>query len=90
LNIFTSLFSVFESSYLENIPYWGKNILKDGANEHLWEQAYTKYNKINNNSKNFRGERLPLLPLSCGPDDLYNLKVERLNHKLCTNVMRKK
>jgi len=24
----------------------------------VWEQAFTKYNKINNNSENFRGARL--------------------------------
>jgi len=42
---------------------------------------FTKYNKINNNSENFRGARLlpegrrPLAPVSCGPEagmnDLY-------------------
>jgi len=32
-------------------------------------QTYTKYNKINNNSENFRrgGRLLPAAPLSCGP-----------------------
>jgi len=59
---------------LENIPLWGKNILRRwGANEHFWEggSKYTRYNKINNNLKNFREgqdccqERLSLF--SCGP-----------------------
>jgi len=51
----------------------GKNILRE-ANERLGRgQAYTNYNKINNNSENFRGARLlpgghsPPCPLSCGP-----------------------
>jgi len=38
---------------LENIPWWGKNILRE-ANIHLGRQKY-KYNKINNNSENFNG-----------------------------------
>jgi len=42
----------------------------------MWgEQKYTKYNKINNKSENFRknkiaareGRRIPLAPLSCKP-----------------------
>jgi len=30
-------------------------------------QKYTKYNKINNNSKNFRGQFASLAPLNCEP-----------------------
>jgi len=54
----------------ENIPWWGKNILRGVG------QKYTKYNKINNNSENFKGTRLlpgepcPLPPppaFRCGP-----------------------
>jgi len=40
---------------LENIPWWGKNILRRGrASAHLGRHRYIKYNKINNNSENFR------------------------------------
>jgi len=46
---------------LENTPWWGKHILRKGENDSLGEQTYTKYNKINNNSENFRGARLLLL-----------------------------
>jgi len=51
---------------LENIPWWGKQAFEEG-------QKYTKYNKINNNSENFRGQDCcqggfdPMAPLSCGP-----------------------
>jgi len=37
------------SEYDEDLIFLG------GANEHLEGQTYTKYNKINNNSENFRG-----------------------------------
>jgi len=50
---------------LENIPWWGKNILRGG--KRAFGGKYTIYNKINNNSENFRGVRPPLVPLSCGP-----------------------
>jgi len=39
---------------LENIPFWGKNILR-GAYERLGEQKY-KYSKINSISENFMGK----------------------------------
>jgi len=42
---------------VENIPWRGKNIW-GGANERLEGQKYTKYNKIDNNSENFKGARL--------------------------------
>jgi len=29
---------------------------KEGANVRLWMTKYTNYNKINNNSENFRGQ----------------------------------
>jgi len=35
----------------------GQNILR-GGNEHLGGQKHTKYNKINNNSENFRKAKL--------------------------------
>jgi len=40
-----------------------------GANIRLEGPNYAEYNKINNNSENFRGARmaLPPSPLSCGP-----------------------
>jgi len=51
-----------------------KKFVRDEANACLGRQKYTKYNKINNNSENFRGAKLLLggiclLPslLSCGP-----------------------
>jgi len=36
---------------LENIPWWGKNILKGGGANERWG-GKNKYNKINNNSEN--------------------------------------
>jgi len=33
-----------------------QNILRGGANVHLGREKCTKYNKINNNSENFRGQ----------------------------------
>jgi len=46
-------------SQLENIPRWDKNILRvvEGGKRALGEE-YTKYNKINNNSENFRGGKI--------------------------------
>jgi len=52
--------------------WWSKNILRGGKRA-LGGQKYTNYDKINNNSENFRGARLlpggasPPGPLSCGP-----------------------
>jgi len=61
---------------LENIAYHGgiggvKNILR-GENVRLREQKYTKYNKINNDSENFRECKIAsrgtcLLPLGFAP-----------------------
>jgi len=52
---------------LENIPWWGKNILRGGKRA-FGEQIYTKFNKINNNSENFGGARsLPGGPSPPGP-----------------------
>jgi len=50
-----------------NIPRWSKNILMEqtyhggakyfnGGKHTTVEQKYTKYNKINNKSENFRGQ----------------------------------
>jgi len=68
---------------LENIPQWGKNILRG------WEGGQTSVsgegkiilnlNKINNNSENFswqdccQGFFAPLALLGCGPEQLFNL-----------------
>jgi len=56
---------------LQSIPWWSKNILRRGANARLGGgQKYTKYDKINNNSENFRRAKLllgglcPSCPLS--------------------------
>jgi len=39
------------------VPWWGKNILREGGKRTFWRGAkYTTYNKINNNSKNFKGQ----------------------------------
>jgi len=53
---------------------WQK-YFKGGENERLGGQIYTKYNKINNNSENFRWCKIaarrafsPLASLSCGPE----------------------
>jgi len=48
------------------MAWWGKNILR-GANVRLEKQKYTKYNKANNNSGNFKGARLVPggIPSSC-------------------------
>jgi len=56
----------------------GKSILRGGGGKRAFGgQKYTKYNKINNNSENFRGQVAarkaspPGLPLVAG---LFNLK----------------
>jgi len=69
-----SLSLLYPESQLENIPRWGKNILRGRrSNVRLRrEQKYVKYDKINNNSESFRGVRLllerlrPLASLSWG------------------------
>jgi len=60
------------ASQLEIIPWWGKNILRrEGGNVHWGGQKCTKYNKINNNSKNSGGQDCcqkglrPLVLVSC-------------------------
>jgi len=69
---------------LENIPWWGKNILRE-VNERLGGKQ-TKCNKINNNSENFRGARLlpgeafASSPLNCGP--VLNLKPPTVNSEI--------
>jgi len=49
---------------LENIPWWGKNILRR-VQTYVWGAKYNKYNKINNNIENFRearyAARIPIL-----------------------------
>jgi len=48
------------------VPWWGKNILRGERGKRVfWEgrgQKYTKYNKINNNSENFRGSKIAASP----------------------------
>jgi len=41
---------------LENIPGWGKIILTGSKRMFGGGAKYTKYNNINNNSENFRGQ----------------------------------
>jgi len=59
----------FVAPQLENIPWWGKNIFGGRQQTSVLGEKYTKNNKINNNSENFREASPPLL--SCGPDFLY-------------------
>jgi len=59
--IITAPASIYPGMQLENITRWGKNILRRGKRT---VGEYTKYNKINNNSENFRGARMLLGVLS--------------------------
>jgi len=62
---------------LENIPWWGKTILWGRGKRAIGGEKYTKYNKINNNSKYFRGQNCclggfpPCSSPSCGPDRFF-------------------
>jgi len=57
------VFATVSAPQVENIPQWGKNILRKGKpavnifGRREGGQKYTNYNKINNNSENFRGLR---------------------------------
>jgi len=56
-------FGSYPAPQLENIPWWGKNILREGGRSKRafgGGQKYTKY-KINDNSENFRGAFAPLV-----------------------------
>jgi len=64
---------------LENIPWWGKNILRRGANERL--KGKNILNKINNNSENFK--RAKLLPGEALPAPLVaGLKASYCSHEI--------
>jgi len=39
-----------------NISWWGKNILRGRGCKRVFGEKYIEYNKINNNSENFRGQ----------------------------------
>jgi len=39
----------------ENIPWWKKYFFLGGGKRTFGGAKYTKYNKINNNSENFKG-----------------------------------
>jgi len=49
-------FTVQPPPQLENILWWSENILGEGGKRVFGRQKYTKYNKIHNNSENFRGQ----------------------------------
>jgi len=58
---------------LENIPWLGKQFKGEGGQYSTFNGGkYTKYNKINNNPENLRGQDIyrafPPSPLSCGPE----------------------
>jgi len=64
--------SISPALQLENIPWWSRQKYFKGKQMHFGGTKCTKYNKINNNSENFKearllpGKLLPPAPPNCG------------------------